>query len=186
MTGITNTALRSYGYTVRPLATCRTNIMSNINKHVLTVLGNGPTRRNLFGPVDREQLQKECRDLLQKDLEDASRRWGFDFATETPMEGGDFQWEGVVGAKVPALYHSCIVGKVDARTPRSSTSRVKSGSTDKENIPRTPTRSKAHPQNLEKTPEKNDSQKLKRKQTNITDFYQAKRRPEATPRKSGQ
>ncbi|XP_064161428.1 cyclin-dependent kinase inhibitor 1 isoform X1 [Anguilla rostrata] len=163
---------------------CRT--MSTINKRILTALGNGPTCRRLFGPVDREQLREECRNLLRKDLEDASRRWGFDFATETPMEGGDFQWEGVVGARVPALYRSRLVGSADARRPGASASRAASGPTDKENVPCTPTRCQTQPQNLEMTPEKNHSQRLKRKQTNITDFYQAKRRVVGTPRKSGQ
>lgn len=142
--------------------------MSNINKRILTVLGNGPTRRNLFGPVDREQLHQECQNSLRQDLEDTSRRWGFDFATETPMEGGDFQWEGVAGAKVPLLYRSCMVGKAEPRRCGGSTSGAKSGPTDKENIPRTPTRCKAQPRNLEVTPEKNHSRTLKRKQTNIT------------------
>ncbi|KAJ8412205.1 hypothetical protein AAFF_G00144720 [Aldrovandia affinis] len=164
---------------------CRTT-MSAINKRILTALGNRPTRRNLFGPVDREQLQEEYRDMLRKDLEDASRRWGFDFATETPMEGGDFQWEGVAGATVPVLYRSCLVGTAGVKRPGGSTSGERSGSTDKENIPRTPNRSTTKPQNLEVTPEKHQSRILKRKQTNITDFYQAKRRVVGTARKSGQ
>ncbi|KAJ8258819.1 hypothetical protein COCON_G00178310 [Conger conger] len=163
---------------------CRT--MSVINKQILTPLRNRPTRRNLFGPVDRDQLQEDWQNLIQKELEDASRRWSFDFATETPLEGGDFQWEGVVGAKVPVLYRSCMVGKVRSKRQGGSTSRAKSGQTDKENTPRTPTRCKAQPQNLEVTPEKKPSQILKRKQTNITDFYQVKRRVANSPRKSGQ
>ncbi|KAG9353103.1 hypothetical protein JZ751_017679 [Albula glossodonta] len=140
---------------------CRT--MSSISKRILTALGNGPTRRNLFGPVDREQLQAEYQDMLQKDLEDASRRWGFNFATETPMEGGDFQWEGVAVAKVPMLYRSCMV-----EVQRPSTSGEGSGLTNKENIPRTPERCTTKAQHLEMTPEKEQCQTLKRKQTNIT------------------
>ncbi len=118
---------------------------------VMAMHGNGPARRNLFGPVDHEQLQLEYRDALRKDLEDASRRWGFDFATETPLEGGDFQWEGVSEVKVPVLY----------RTGHRS----RSGS-GKDNAPRTPERFGTVPQNVEKTPEKR--MELKRKQTSIT------------------
>lgn len=132
---------------------------------ILRALGNGPTRRNLFGPVDREQLHLEYRDALRKDLEDASRRWSFDFVSERPLEGGDFQWEGVSGVRVPVLYRCCE-------------------SAGKENAPRTPERFSPVPQDVEKTPEKRAE--LKRKQTNITDFYQAKKRQVATPRKSGQ
>ncbi|XP_016386920.1 cyclin-dependent kinase inhibitor 1-like isoform X3 [Sinocyclocheilus rhinocerous] len=77
-----------------------------MHKRILWALGNGAARRTLFGPVDREQLQLEYRDALRRDLEEASRRWGFDFATETPLVGGDFQWEGVSGVKVPVLYRA--------------------------------------------------------------------------------
>ncbi len=118
---------------------------------VMAMHGNGPARRNLFGPVDHEQLQLEYRDALRKDLEDASRRWGFDFATETPLEGGDFQWEGVSEVKVPILYRAGH--------------RSRSGS-GKDNVPRTPERFGTVPQDVEKTPEKRTE--LKRKQTSIT------------------
>uniref|UniRef100_A0A8B9LA65 Cyclin dependent kinase inhibitor 1A n=2 Tax=Astyanax mexicanus TaxID=7994 RepID=A0A8B9LA65_ASTMX len=173
---------------------CR--IMS-FHKRVLRSLGNGPARRSLFGPVDREQLQAEYRDALRKDVEDASRRWGFDFASEKPLDGGDFQWEGVPGARVPALYRACTVGEeprpqtaesISASSTSASASSTPSSSfcsaAGKENVPKTPERYASLQQNLENTPEKQNS--LKRKQTNITDFYQAKRRVVATPRKSGQ
>lgn len=127
------------------------------HKRILRALGNGPARRNLFGPVDREQLQAEYRDALRKDLEDASRRWSFDFVSEKPLEGGDFQWEGVSGVRVPVLYRSCQ----DGEHPKEL-----SPDTQKENIPRTPERFGSVPQDIEKTPEKRSE--LKRKQTNIT------------------
>ncbi|KAI4883567.1 hypothetical protein NFI96_002714 [Prochilodus magdalenae] len=152
---------------------CR--IMS-FHKRVLRSLGNGPARRSLFGPVDREQLQSEYRNALQKDLEDASLRWGFDFVSEKPLNSGDFQWEGVPGARVPALYRSCIVGEEPVPLREESTSAAAAGSTrptsGKENVPKTPERCNGappNPRNLEKTPEKNNP--LKRKQTNITDCH---------------
>uniref|UniRef100_A0A672LG32 Cyclin-dependent kinase inhibitor domain-containing protein n=1 Tax=Sinocyclocheilus grahami TaxID=75366 RepID=A0A672LG32_SINGR len=89
-----------------------------------------------------------------KVLEEASRRWGFDLATETPLVGGDFQWEGVSGVKVPVLYRA-----VQEEHPSRS-------SAGKENAPRTPKRYSVVLQNVEKTPEKRTE--LKRKQTNIT------------------
>ncbi|KAL6464186.1 hypothetical protein MHYP_G00265030 [Metynnis hypsauchen] len=174
-------------FRIQTAAPCK--IMS-FHKRVLRSLGNGPARRSLFGPVDREQLQAEYRDALRKDVEDASRRWGFDFVSEKPLQGGDFQWEGVPGARVPALYRSCIAGEEPVPQREESTSAITTttGPTrptiGKENVPTTPERYSGAPQNLEKTPEKNNP--LKRKQTNITDFYQAKRRVVATPRKSGQ
>uniref|UniRef100_A0A4W6ELM8 Cyclin-dependent kinase inhibitor domain-containing protein n=1 Tax=Lates calcarifer TaxID=8187 RepID=A0A4W6ELM8_LATCA len=115
-------------------------------KAVCIALGNGPARRNLFGPVDREQLQE------------ASRRWGFDFILDKPLESSDFQWEGIPGTKVPLLYRSCMLER----------------------------HGELNLKDLEKTPEKRENTGLKRKQTNITDFYQAKRRVVGMPRKSGE
>lgn len=61
-----------------------------------------------------------------------------------------------------------------------------SAQSEKENIPRTPERCLQLLEKLEKTPERGESRGLKRKQTNITDFYQAKRRVVGKPRKSGE
>ncbi|XP_073700270.1 cyclin-dependent kinase inhibitor 1 [Garra rufa] len=157
-----------------------------MHKRILRTLGNGPTRRNLFGPVDREQLQLEYHNALRKDLEEAIHRWSFDFVTETPLEGGDFVWEGVSGARVPILYRTCREGENPRLRRKESANGGRAGPSraGKENIPRTPERFCIVLQGIEKTPEKRTE--LKRKQTNITDFYQAKKRLVATPRKSGQ
>ncbi|XP_076857222.1 cyclin-dependent kinase inhibitor 1 isoform X2 [Brachyhypopomus gauderio] len=162
------------------------------NKRILRSLSNGPTRRNLFGPVDREQLLVEYKDALHKDLEGAARRWGFDFVSEKPLVGGDFQWEGVPGARVPALYRACSVGGVPRRQGVKSTAVTASGvelrtsrsADEKENVPRTPEKHISPSQSLEKTPDK--TRTLKRKQTNITDYYKIKQHIVETPRKSGQ
>lgn len=163
------------------------------HKRILSTLGNGPARRNLFGPVDREQLQIDYQAALQKELEEASQRWGFDFISEKPLEGSEFQWEGIPGTKVPLLYRSCMLSQGQAGGQRAAEEAVTpsdewvgSPQSDKENIPTNPERCALSLENLEKTPEKRESTGLKRKQTNITDFYQAKRRVVGMPRKSGQ
>ncbi|XP_056130751.1 cyclin-dependent kinase inhibitor 1 [Lampris incognitus] len=169
--------------------------MMTTPKRILSVISNGPARRNLFGPVDREQLQVEYQAALSKDLEDASLRWGFDFFAEKPLEGSGFHWEDVPGTKVPFLYRSCMLGldhhvagrdSVGTRGTNPSRGRGELSRSEKENIPRSPERCSVKQQQLERMPEKGESAKLKRKQTNITDFYQAKRRVVGTPRKSGQ
>ncbi|KFP70873.1 Cyclin-dependent kinase inhibitor 1, partial [Acanthisitta chloris] len=48
--------------------------------------------RNLFGPVDHQQLQNDLEVMLRQNLEEAKQRWNFDFETETPLEG-PFTWE---------------------------------------------------------------------------------------------
>lgn len=146
------------------------------HKRILSALRNGPARRNLFGPVDREQLQVEYRDALQKDLEEASRRWGFDFISDKPLESSDFQWERIPGAEVPLLYRSCMLGLGRAEGQRVTEAAVKPKGgragpprSGKENIPcLAERRSALNLENLEKTPEKRENTGLKRKQTNIT------------------
>ncbi|KAG7244537.1 hypothetical protein INR49_029556 [Caranx melampygus] len=159
------------------------------NKRILSSLGNGPTRRNLFGPVDRELLQVEYQAALQKDLEEAAQRWGYDFISDKPLENSNFQWEGIPGTKVPLVYRSCMLGVgqslAEAKiSPKGG--RVEPPQSEKENIPGTPERCVLNLKILEKTPEKRENAAVKRKQTNITDFYQAKRRVVGMPRKSGE
>ncbi|XP_078104638.1 cyclin-dependent kinase inhibitor 1 isoform X1 [Sander vitreus] len=157
-------------------------------------IGKGPARRNLFGPVDREQLQVEYKAALQKDLEEACQRWGFDFISDKPLESSDFQWHAIPATKVPLIYRSCMLGPgrtghtegqraAEAAVKSKGQGRVEPPQSDKENIPCSPERCAL---NLEKTPERRENTGLKRKQTNITDFYQAKRRVVWMPLKSGE
>ncbi|KFQ40916.1 Cyclin-dependent kinase inhibitor 1, partial [Mesitornis unicolor] len=48
--------------------------------------------RNLFGPVEHQQLEEDLASLVRQHLEEAQQRWNFDFETETPLEG-PFKWE---------------------------------------------------------------------------------------------
>uniref|UniRef100_G1TAS0 Cyclin-dependent kinase inhibitor 1 n=1 Tax=Oryctolagus cuniculus TaxID=9986 RepID=G1TAS0_RABIT len=59
--------------------------------------------RRLFGPVDSEQLRRDCDALMADCLQEARERWNFDFVTETPLEG-NFAWERVRGLGLPKLY----------------------------------------------------------------------------------
>ncbi|RXM91271.1 Cyclin-dependent kinase inhibitor 1 [Acipenser ruthenus] len=76
---------------------------------ILTPSFNTPVCRSLFGPVDREQLRVEFQESMRKTLEEATCKWSFDFVNESPLQGGDFQWEGVPGNKVPVLYRPCMI-----------------------------------------------------------------------------
>lgn len=147
-----------------------------IHDRILSVLKNGPARRNLFGPVDREQLQVEYQTALRKDLEEASQRWGFDFILEKPLASSDFQWEGIPGTKVPLLYRSCMLDRRQAEVQTTEEATVKEGrveppQSEKENIPHTPERYALNLENLEETPERGENTGVKRKQTNITGTY---------------
>lgn len=61
--------------------------------------------RRLFGPVDSEQLRRDCDALMAGCLQEARERWNFDFVTETPLEG-NFVWEPVRSLGLPKIYQS--------------------------------------------------------------------------------
>lgn len=146
------------------------------HKRILSTLGrNGPVRRNLFGPVDREQLQLEYQAVLHKDLEEASQRWGFDFISDKPLESSNFKWEGIPSTKVPLLYRTYMPNLEQAEVQRSAETtvnargkRAEPSQSEKENIPCTPERCALNLETLQKTPEKGENTGMKRKQTNIT------------------
>uniref|UniRef100_A0A8C6XHW6 Cyclin-dependent kinase inhibitor 1C n=1 Tax=Naja naja TaxID=35670 RepID=A0A8C6XHW6_NAJNA len=65
--------------------------------------------RNLFGPVDHDELNRELKSKLREICEEGQRRWGYDFQTETPLAGsGRLQWEEVDGESVPAFYRETL------------------------------------------------------------------------------
>ena len=151
----------------------------------------GPAQRSLFGPVDRERLRADCQAALRRDLEEASRRWGFDFVSDRPLEQGDFHWEGIPSAKVPLLYRPSPLGseqeeEEEHRASGGTTGVTTGGTTGGTAQPGTMGLSvgTSHYNSrervtddvgvpstapvMEKTPEKDENVKLKRKQTNIT------------------
>ncbi|XP_027011845.1 cyclin-dependent kinase inhibitor 1 isoform X1 [Tachysurus fulvidraco] len=132
--------------------------------------GVGSARRCLFGAVDHEELRRDYTLLMRAELEDSSRRWNFNFTSDKPWVGGDFEWVGLPVAQVPFIYHECTVGAKCRPKGVEPQCDLKH-------------------EDINKTPEQNthsaEKHTLKRKQTNITDFYQAKRRV-VTTRKSGQ
>lgn len=62
--------------------------------------------RSLFGPVDHDQLRRDLKMKLKEITEQDSRRWNFNFQTETPLPGR-FQWEEVPAHCAAALYQEC-------------------------------------------------------------------------------
>ncbi|NXY76680.1 CDN1A inhibitor, partial [Glareola pratincola] len=66
-------------------------------------------QRNLFGPIDDEQLCQDFQHMLCNSVEGAQQKWNFDFLQEVPAEGL-LQWEELEDHKVPSFYHSCVLG----------------------------------------------------------------------------
>ncbi|KPP65971.1 cyclin-dependent kinase inhibitor 1-like [Scleropages formosus] len=143
-----------------------------IEKRVLAALRSGSTRRILFGPVDHEGLRRDHQKLLRDDLEDASRRWGFDFLTDTPIEGSDFQWESVPVAKVPVLYRPSTVSVGEPqRLGAAPKPAVESVQRSRETVSCISESCNILSQNVESVPEVKQGHAVKRKQTNITGVW---------------
>ncbi|XP_032936018.1 cyclin-dependent kinase inhibitor 1 [Catharus ustulatus] len=125
--------------------------------------------RNLFGPVDHEQLQQDFEDKIRQQLEEAQQRWNFNFETETPLEG-PFKWERILEAEQPPREVHSLVRAVISSDSRSSLAH------------RVPPRDRAGricPEESEQSSRVHKAgslQGLKRGQTTIKDFYSAKRR----------
>ncbi|XP_056137717.1 cyclin dependent kinase inhibitor 1Bb [Lampris incognitus] len=60
--------------------------------------------RSLFGSVDHEELKRDLKGHLQEMEEAASAKWGFDFASHTPLADGRFEWQVVDCRDVPEFY----------------------------------------------------------------------------------
>ncbi|XP_010900527.1 cyclin-dependent kinase inhibitor 1-like [Esox lucius] len=150
----------------------------------LTRRARGPVRRNLFGPLDHEQLQQDFHRLLCKSVESATKRWDFDFTADRPTQGSTVEWEEVKCQDVPLFYRSCV-----ARKPVLS---IAEGRAEREKImpvwPASPGSSSSGEEYLEVTtresyriqrPEKKTARQrsgaVKRRQAAITEFFAVKK-----------
>ncbi|XP_030638486.1 cyclin-dependent kinase inhibitor 1C [Chanos chanos] len=62
--------------------------------------------RNLFGPVDHDELNREIKSKLREISERDQQKWNFNFETGTPLSG-DYEWEETQG-KSPAFYQESV------------------------------------------------------------------------------
>ncbi|NXQ83636.1 CDN1A inhibitor, partial [Nyctibius grandis] len=127
-------------------------------------------RRNLFGPVDHEQLQQDFQHMLRSSIEGAQQKWNFNFLWDTPVEGL-LQWEELRGHEVPAFYHSCVVG--DARRPLQHLNWPLGRENKSHHFAQVALTEK--PKTSKKTESKRILEGKKRRQTSLTDYYSAKK-----------
>ncbi|XP_048203811.1 cyclin-dependent kinase inhibitor 1 [Perognathus longimembris pacificus] len=137
--------------------------------------------RCLFGPVDGEQLQRDCDALMASCLQEARERWNFDFVTETPLEG-DFAWEPVQGLGLPKLYLTPgAPGDLGgSKRPSTSTALLPPPGEHDDHVDLSLScalvpRSAEQPDGSPGAPGSSQGRK-RRRQTSMTDFYHSKRR----------
>lgn len=133
--------------------------------------------RRLFGPVDSEQLRRDCDALMASCVQEARERWNFDFVTETPLEG-NFAWERVRGVGLPKLYLGRQDDKGSGKRPGPSVALLQGpAQEDPVNLSLSCTIRPPSPEQSEGSPGgPGTSQGRKRRQTSMTDFYHSKRR----------
>ncbi|KAM4711820.1 cyclin-dependent kinase inhibitor 1D isoform 1-T2 [Anableps anableps] len=147
---------------------------SNLQGIEALKLKAGPVRRNLFGPVDHQQLQQDFQQLFRMSVEVANKRWNFDFQRDVPGEGADVEWVELRCQDVPAFYRTCSVrpGVLTRRIARSTSS----SSSEEDSSP--VSSSSSGDEYLEVTTrECYPLQRLgKHRQSAITDFFKVKKR----------
>ncbi|XP_076007757.1 cyclin-dependent kinase inhibitor 1D isoform X1 [Genypterus blacodes] len=135
----------------------------------------GPVRRNLFGPVDHQQLQEDFQRLLSMSVEVANKRWNFDFQNNRPAQGSNIEWEELRCQDVPAFYRSCMVRAAQPRVLKVKTPRRSSSSSGES--PSSPSSSSGD-EYFEVTTRGSYciQRPSKRPQASITDFFRVKKR----------
>ncbi|XP_022611791.1 cyclin-dependent kinase inhibitor 1C-like [Seriola dumerili] len=63
--------------------------------------------RNLFGPVDHDELSREMKAKMREINERDQQRWNFNFEANTPLVG-DYEWEEVPVDKTPVFYQDSV------------------------------------------------------------------------------
>lgn len=69
----------------------------------------GSVCRNLFGPVDHEELSRELKAKLREISERDQCRWNFNFETNTPLPGS-YEWEEMSPCSTPVFYQESTQG----------------------------------------------------------------------------
>ncbi|XP_054476690.1 cyclin-dependent kinase inhibitor 1C [Anoplopoma fimbria] len=63
--------------------------------------------RNLFGPVDHDDLNREMKDKMREISDRDQQRWNFNFEKNTPLVG-DYEWEEVSVDTTPVFYQDSV------------------------------------------------------------------------------
>ncbi|XP_061619845.1 cyclin-dependent kinase inhibitor 1C-like [Phyllopteryx taeniolatus] len=82
-----------------------------------TVVLGKSVRRDLFGIVNRERVDRELEVKLRQSIQEDNLRWNFSFQTETPLPGR-LQWEKQPVEHTAAFYHESSWDNDKSSSPR--------------------------------------------------------------------
>lgn len=111
---------------------CNPMVMSEIAKLRSPAVGRRPlsnsislarVKRDLFGPVDKQETKIFVERELAAQNEALSKKWGFNFGTGEPLQNHEqFQWERVPPTLAPACFTGMVtITRVAHVMPPSST-----------------------------------------------------------------
>ncbi|XP_030576560.1 cyclin-dependent kinase inhibitor 1D [Archocentrus centrarchus] len=171
-------AMASKSTSIEEPATASDSELSGLGGIEAWKLKLGPVRKNLFGPVDHQQLQQDFQRLLCMSVEVANKRWNFDFQSDVPLEGSSIKWEALRCQDVPAFYRSCTVLPVVRAGAEKTKQRRRLSSSSGEGSPGSSTSSGSGDEYLEVTTRGcyRIQRTGKRRQATITDFFKVKKR----------
>ncbi|XP_076877461.1 cyclin dependent kinase inhibitor 1Ca [Brachyhypopomus gauderio] len=78
-----------------------------LERRTFPLLARTKVCRNLFGPVDHEELNCEMKKQLQEISERDQSRWNFNFERNVPLPGS-YEWEEILGRSVPSIYQGSV------------------------------------------------------------------------------
>ncbi|XP_034536441.1 cyclin-dependent kinase inhibitor 1Ca [Notolabrus celidotus] len=151
------------------------------------IRGRESVCRNLFGSVDQEQLRRDLKQRLREIMDQDSRRWNFNFQTDTPM-CGRFQWEEIPADCAAAVYHESAQLKEKSVCSHSTeeddrlSACEESAKTDQENCSSISNtrKSPAEVTPIRRKRTHSKSAAIPRNNTKITDFFTKRRRSTET------
>ncbi|XP_068433306.1 cyclin dependent kinase inhibitor 1Ca [Clinocottus analis] len=136
--------------------------------------------RSLFGPVDHDQLSRELELKLGELAEEDSRRWNFNFQTETPL-AGSYQWDEMPADGAAAVRPECALPRRDG-----ACSPARAGLSEREDRAGTDQENRPSVSNTGKRPAEGTAARRKRtlskpaakpgSNARITDFFAKRRR----------
>ncbi|GAA6104564.1 cyclin-dependent kinase inhibitor 1Ca [Tachysurus ichikawai] len=79
----------------------------HVARRTFPLLARTKVCRNLFGPVDHEELNCEMKRRLQEISERDQSRWNFNFEENVPLPG-HYEWEEIAVNTVPSFYKESV------------------------------------------------------------------------------
>ncbi|XP_069021894.1 cyclin dependent kinase inhibitor 1Ca [Embiotoca jacksoni] len=142
--------------------------------------------RSLFGPADHDQLRRDLMLKLKEIAEQDSRRWNFNFQTDTPMPGR-FQWDEIPADCAASFYRESAQSNDAVTSPRTDddnglSDREEGAGTNQENCSSISNTRKC-PAEVTPVRRKGTLSKLAAKHRNnarITDFFAKRKRTTET------